>query len=566
MAVPLKRDMDERENPLVLIVDDQPRNLDVLEVMLEGMECTLVRADSADAALLQVVRHDFAALIIDIKMPGMNGIELATLIKQRKRSKHVPIVLLTAHPVDEGDLLLGYGAGAIDYLSKPINPQILRHKIGIFVEAFRNARALEQLNLMLQSEVQERQRAQEALRLSNADLERRVQDRTEALVRAHRGVRENEERLRMALDVARIAAWEWHLKSDHMRWSTDPEVLFGFPSASFGPQLRISRVVHPGDRQRVEMAIAGARARGFYEAEYRAVRPDGSILWVTERGQVVPESDTDRMVGITRDVTRDRELAYERELLLAREREARNEAERQGRLKDEFLATLSHELRTPMNAILGWLEMIQSGKATRDTAYALDVITRNARIQARLIEDLLDMNRLMSGTISLEWAPVEVHALLRTTMSALQPTADAKGVELVETEPLVESAVVHADARRLEQVLRNVLQNAIKFTPSSGRVEGRVLRSGEEYQVVVSDTGQGISPTFLPHVFDRFRQQDASSTRESSGLGLGLAIAKQLVELHGGTIRAESSGEGKGATFIIGIPAAVSRQPLSQSQ
>src|SRR6185295_12279102 len=231
----------------VLIVDDQPRNLDVLEVMLADAGCTLVRATSADEALLCMVRHEFAALVLDIRMPGMGGIELATLIKQRKRSQHVPILFLTAHSLDEDDVLRGYGVGAVDYLSKPINAGILRSKIGVFVDLFRKTRALGELNDALQREAAEREKAQQALQLANLDLERRVQERTAALNRAHQGVRENEERLRMALEVAQIAAWEWHLPSSQMRWSTDPEVLFGFPKGSFGQELRILRAVHPED-------------------------------------------------------------------------------------------------------------------------------------------------------------------------------------------------------------------------------------------------------------------------------------------------------------------------------
>src|SRR5216684_8979393 len=326
--------MGEAERPKVLIVDDHPRNLDVLEVMLGDTDCTLVRATSAEEALLCVVRHDFAALVLDIRMPGMTGIELATLIKQRKRSHHVPILFLTAHSVNEDDVLRGYGVGAVDYLSKPINAEILRSKIGVFVDAYRKSRALVELNTTLQREVAEREKAQEALERANMELERRVNERTAALTRAHQEVRENEERLRMALDVAQIAAWEWHLTSGQVRWSTDPETLFGFPRGSFGTELRIVRVAHPDDTRHIEEAIAMAFQTGAYEAEYRAIRPDGRIVWLTERGRVFSDADGERMVGITRDVTAERESAQERERLLKREREARDEAERQGRLKD----------------------------------------------------------------------------------------------------------------------------------------------------------------------------------------------------------------------------------------
>lgn len=546
--------MTESEKPKVLIVDDQPRNLDVLEVMLADADCTLVRATSAEEALLAVVRHDFAALVLDIRMPGMNGIELATLIKQRKRSYHVPILFLTAHSANEDDVLRGYGAGAVDYLSKPINARILRSKIDVFVDAHKKSRALVEVNNALQREIAEREKAQEALERVNLELERRVQERTAALTRAHQGVRENEERLRMALEVAHIAAWEWQMTVGQMRWSTDPEALFGFPPGSFGPELRIVRVAHAEDTTRIESAIADALRSGSYEAEYRAVRPDGRIVWLKERGRVFSDGDGDRMVGITRDITAEHEFAQERERLLAREREARDEAERQSSLKDEFLATLSHELRTPMNAILGWLSILESGKQVRDLASVLEVIARNAQIQAKLIDDLLDMNRLLSGNAHLDVTAVDMAALLQTTLQGLQPAADAKGVIIVATlDPGVGGLL--GDSRRLQQVLWNLIHNAIKFTPTQGRVAVNVRRVDGELEVAVVDTGRGISPNFLPHVFERFRQQDASSTRATFGLGLGLSIAKQLVELHGGTISAHSDGEGCGATFVVRLPA-----------
>ncbi len=547
--------MTAGEKPKILIVDDQPRNLDVLEAMLGEMECALIRATTADEALLALVRHDFAALVLDIKMPGMGGIELATLIKQRKRSQHVPILFLTAHSVNEEDVLQGYGVGAVDYLSKPVNAQILRSKIGVFIDLFRKTRQLSALNEALQKEVAERERAQEALQLANYELEHRVQERTAALNRAHQGVRENEERLRMALDVAQIAAWEWHIPSGQMRWSTEPEPLFGFPKGSFGEELRITRVVHPEDRPGIEDATANALQTGSYEAVYRAVRPDGKVVWITERGRVFSDVDGDRMVGISRVITSEREAAQEREHLLKSAREARDEAERQSRFKDEFLATLSHELRTPMNAILGWLAILESGKPIRDVHSALTVIRRNAQIQARLIEDLLDMNRLMAGNVRLDTSPVDIGLLLQTTMQSLQPAADARGVQLIAS---VDSNIgeMIGDSRRLQQVLWNLVHNAIKFSVADGRVDIRVQRHQHELLITVKDNGQGIAPSFLPYVFERFRQQDASPTRGVVGLGLGLSIAKHLVELHGGAISAVSAGEGQGSMFTVRIPSA----------
>jgi PAS domain S-box-containing protein len=338
-----------------------------------------------------------------------------------------------------------------------------------------------------------------------------------------------------------------------MRWSTDPEVLFGFPKGSFGQELRILRTVHPDDRSRMEEATAAALETGSYESQYRAVRPDGGVVWITERGRLFFDADGDRIVGISRDVTAEHDAAQERERLLKSERDARDEAERQSRLKDEFLATLSHELRTPMNAILGWLSILEGGKPIREVHAALAVIAKNARIQAKLIEDLLDMNRLLSGNVRLEVATVDVGTLLQTTVQSLQPAADARGVQLIAA---VESNVgeIVADSRRLQQVMWNLVHNAIKFCGNQGRVEIHGARTPEGLQIAVKDNGQGISPSFLPHVFERFRQQDASSTRAAFGLGLGLSIAKHLVELHGGHIVAHSAGDGQGATFLVHMP------------
>jgi len=544
------------ERPTVLIVDDDARNLDSLEVMLESSGCTLIRAQSADEALLAMLRHEFAAMILDIRMPGMSGIELANLVKQRRRTQDVPILFLTAHLVDDDDVLRGYGVGAVDYLSKPINADILRSKVAVFIELYRKTRALEALNDALQKEISGRQKAQEALEQINQELERRVAERTAAVTVAHRGVQENEERLRMAMDVARIAAWEWDVPTGQMTWSTDPEALFGFPTGAFGTERRIVSAVHTDDRTRVDRAIQEAMAtRTTYECEYRAVRPDGVIVWITERGRALPREDgtVEKLVGVSRDISAQRRVEQERERLLVSERRARDEAERQSRIKDEFLATLSHELRTPMNAILGWLSMLAKGDARWDTGRAMSVIQRNAHAQAKLIEDLLEMNKLTSGTVRLDLDMVDLSGAVDAAIEALKPTADTKGVRL---SVMVDSSVpaIPVDGRRFQQILWNLLHNAVKFTPRGGRVDVSVTRSDTYVGIAVRDTGQGIDADFLPYVFDRFRQADPSTTRSTSGLGIGLSIARHLVELHGGHIEASSAGADQGATFLVQLP------------
>jgi PAS domain S-box-containing protein len=544
------------EDVKILIVDDDGRNLDALELMLEPTGCTPVRAASADEALLAMLRHEFAAMILDIRMPEMSGIELATLVKQRRRTQDVPILFLTAHLVQDDDILRGYGAGAVDYLSKPIKADILRSKINVFIELYRKSSALAALNHELQKQVSARQKAQEALQQVNQELELRVAERTAALTIAHRGVKENEERLRMAMDVAEIAAWEWNIQNGQMTWSSDPETLLGFPAGSFGEDRRVFRALHPEDRARVEAAVDLAlRTGSTYECEYRIVRPDGTVVWITERGRVLHNDDGEvgKLVGVSRDVSAQRRAEEAREQALLRERRARDEAERQSRLKDEFLATLSHELRTPMNAILGWLTLLAKREGVKDPKHAIAVIQRNAQLQAKLIDDLLEMNRLASGTVRLEVAALDIESALTSAVDALRPTAEAKTVHLsVTVEPGLPQ--IQGDGRRIQQILWNVLQNAVKFTGTGGRVDAVAQQVDGRICIVVKDTGRGITAEFLPHIFERFRQEDQSTTREASGLGIGLSIAKYLVELHGGSIHAASSGVNQGATFVVELP------------
>jgi signal transduction histidine kinase len=246
----------------------------------------------------------------------------------------------------------------------------------------------------------------------------------------------------------------------------------------------------------------------------------------------------------------------EREQLLMREQAARLEAEHANRLKDEFLATVSHELRTPLNAIIGWSYMIRAGRLNEATvARAIETIERNAKSQAQLVEDILDMSRVITGKLHLNIEPVDAATIINAAIDSVQLAADAKNIQLeVTLDPSARH--IAGDAGRLQQVVWNLLANAIKFTPANGRVAVRLERAGTDVQISVSDTGQGIAPEFLPFVFDRFRQADGTRTRRHGGLGLGLAIVRHLIELHGGTVRATSDGEGRGATFTLTLPLA----------
>jgi PAS domain S-box-containing protein len=260
---------------------------------------------------------------------------------------------------------------------------------------------------------------------------------------------------------------------------------------------------------------------------------------------------------VTERVAREAELQAQiedRSRLLSSEKLARNEAERANRLKDEFLATISHELRNPLNAILGWSHMMRLGNLTPANAErAVETIYRNAKSQAQLVADLLDVSRIISGKLRLEVRTVDLISIVNAAIDSIRPTADAKGIRL-QTMLDPGAGPISGDADRLQQIVWNLLTNAVKFTPKGGRIQVKVQRTNSHVKVVVSDSGVGISKEFLPYVFDRFRQADASTTRIYGGLGLGLSIVHQLVDLHGGAVSVHSEGEGKGATFTITLP------------
>jgi signal transduction histidine kinase/ActR/RegA family two-component response regulator len=243
-----------------------------------------------------------------------------------------------------------------------------------------------------------------------------------------------------------------------------------------------------------------------------------------------------------------------RAALLEQETSARRTAESLNRAKDEFIATVSHELRTPLNAIFGWVSLLRTGTldASRQS-HALDVIERNTRAQAQLVEDLLDMSRVIQGNVRLGMEPLDLAVVLDAALESVKPTADARKIAVQADAPRG-IAFVSGDQSRLQQVVWNILSNALKFTEPGGRIDANVAADGAEAVVRISDTGEGIAPEFLPHVFDRFRQENAAVTRMHSGLGLGLALVRHLVELHGGTVHAASAGKGKGATFTMRLP------------
>jgi PAS domain S-box-containing protein len=383
--------------------------------------------------------------------------------------------------------------------------------------------------------------------------------------RAEDELRAGEARLQLAVAIAQMGTFEIDLATDAVTVNDAGRAIYGWPPGEPLTFANVQSHFHPDDRDEVLRRVGEALrpdGPGEFEVEQRIVRTDGQTRWIRVRGRALFEDAggegggrrAARCVGTYLDVTAVKEAEQRREQLLDAERAARLEADRAGRMKDEFLATLSHELRTPLNAILGWAQILRGGGATPDdVAEGVEIIERNARAQTRIIEDLLDMSRIVSGKIRLDVLRLDLAGVVAAAAETVKPAADAKGVR-VQTllDPL--AGPVSGDPNRLQQVFWNLLTNAVKFTPRGGRVQVLLERVNSHVEVSVLDTGEGIAPAFLPHVFDRFRQADATTTRRHGGLGLGLAIVKQLVELHGGSVRVKSGGPGRGATFTVALP------------
>lgn len=379
---------------------------------------------------------------------------------------------------------------------------------------------------------------------------------------AEETLRQSEQRLRLALDAGNAGVWDWDMVNNHVTWSERIYEFHGLTPGTFdGDVESFMALIHPEERERVATAIQKAIADKVpYHIEFRAVQPSGAVRWISTNGRVIYDATGKpvRMLGATIDTTERKTAEQEREQILDRERTARAEAEAANRIKDEFLTVLSHELRTPLNPILGWSKLLQSGKCNGETMVrALDAIERNAKLQKQLIEDLLDVSQMLQGKLSLNVSSVNLVSIIQATIETLHLAAQAKSIEMQSVlEPNL--GLVSGDPNRLQQVIWNLISNSIKFTPSGGRVEIRLSAiaqaTGNYAQIQVSDTGYGINPEFLPFVFDRFRQANSTTTRTAGGLGIGLSLVRYLVELHGGTVEAESPGDGQGATFTLTLP------------
>ncbi|MEH2352892.1 PAS domain-containing protein [Nostoc sp.] len=370
-------------------------------------------------------------------------------------------------------------------------------------------------------------------------------------------LQESEARLKLAYKATQSGLWDWDIIHNSAHVSEEYINLYGLdPSTKeITYELWLS-ILHPDDRTSANETVSRTiqQQEEYYEDDYRVLHPDG-IRCLASKGQVFYDAagNAVRMVGNVQDITDRKQAEIERDRLLQLEQAARAEAERANRIKDEFLAVLSHELRSPLNPILGWTKLLQTRKFSEaKTAEALATIERNAKLQTQLIDDLLDVAKILRGKLSIDATPVNLASVIESAIDTVNTAALSKSIVLHSVLPNI--GQVCGDSNRLQQIVWNLLSNAIKFTPKGGRVETRLERVKEQAQITVSDTGKGINSDFLPYIFESFRQEDVSITRKYGGLGLGLAIVRQLVEAHGGTIAADSPGEGLGATFTVQLP------------
>ncbi|MEG4532857.1 response regulator [Microcoleus sp. D2_18a_D3] len=507
----------------VLLVDDRPENLVALEAILNSPSYHLVQANSGAEALRCLLNEDFAVILLDVQMPGMDGFETATLIRSRDRSRSTPIIFITAFSSNDTHVFKGYSLGAVDYLFKPLEPEILISKVQVFVELFQKTVEVKQQATQLAAVNSELSKSEERFRtlcacsplgIYLADVEGRctyINPRCQAICG-------------LTLEESLAEVWQ--------------------------------REVHPEDRERVVADwLAWIKESQEYSNEFRLAGSE-TVRWIHVQSSPM-FSDLGKLighVGTVRDVT-DRKQAEEERGRLIREQVARQEAERANQMKDEFLAILSHELRTPLNAILGWSRLLRSKKFDQDTIEkALETIERNAKSQAQLIEDILDVSRILRGKLNLNKHPIRLESAIKLAIDSLQPLTEEKSI-VIELTCSPNVGEVIGDPDRLQQIVWNLLSNAIKFSPQDGKVQVRLESVGDEAHIQIIDSGIGIAPDFLPYVFDRFRQADSSTTRSYGGLGLGLAIVRHLVELHGGKVYAENN-PGEGAKFTVALPVA----------
>jgi PAS domain S-box-containing protein len=497
----------------VLNVDDNEPALYAKTRILRRAGFHVLEAQDGATALRLVAEKSPQLVLLDIKLPDMSGLEVCRRIKSDPATRRIPVLQISATHVTEADQQVGMESGAEIYLVEPLAPE----------ELITVVRTL--------------------LRLRQTEV----------------GLAASEERLRLATESAGIATWEVDLRTGTAVWDVQMERMLDFASRPAPANIAqwIERI-HPEDRSETLRAFDDARLRqGQFRHEHRIIREaDGEERWLAATGLFHADEtgQRTRFIGVMLDITEQRRADAERNDLLRRESMARLAAEDAARLKDQFLATLSHELRTPMSSVLGWLHLVRSGRLPPEKhEQALETIERNARLQNQLINDLLDVSRIITGQLRIEPERVVPSAILAAAIDTVRLQASTRQIA-IRLSVDDDCAAVWGDPSRLQQVFTNLLVNAIKFSPSESEIDVTLRCTDDRVEITITDRGEGIAPEMLPLIFERFRQVDGSITRRHGGMGLGLAIARHILDLHGGSVVAESPGVGHGATFTVDLP------------
>ena len=494
----------ERRQHRVLVVDDNPATRYATARVLRAAGFEILETDTgADA--VRLADKSVSAVVLDVHLPDIDGFQACLLIRGRKETASLPVIHLSAAYIGDHHKVKGLDVGANAYLTHPAEPAVLVATVHALIRAHV---------------------AEEAMRQSEAKF-RAIYDQALGgiclLDEAGKFVDVNPAMLSML--------------------QLEPSQMLGRMVADFAPPEWAARV----------REFTATVHRGVWRGEFPLVDGAGAIVYL--EWSMSSQLETGLSVATASNISERVLLERQREHLLEREQAARTSAERLSHMKDTFIAVLSHELRTPLNAITGWTHVLQMLGGPPDTMRGLEAIERNAKLQTRLISDLLDVSRLDLGKLRLEREMVDAAELVTDSMVAMQLTAQEKQVTLAQNLEGIKLRSMWLDPARFQQILWNLVTNAIKFSSPNGIVQVSLQTDAAGLKLCVKDEGQGIKPDFLPHLFDRFAQGDSMNTRRHSGLGLGLSIVKHLVELHGGSVDVKSEGVGHGATFEVTIPA-----------
>ena len=500
----------------VLVVDDNPAKRYAIARLLRAAGFIVSEAGSGKEALERAGEGP-DVIVLDVNLPDIDGYEVCRILRERETTRRTPIIHLSATFTESGDKVYGLESGADGYLTHPVEPPVLVATVKAFIRA--------------------RQAEEQKLR--------------------------SEEKYRAIFDKAMHGIVLFDDGRNLLEANPAMHRLFGLPEGESLVGQNMTRFRSLEAEATSEERFAEMQRRGGWNGTVKLLRADRSEVFV--EGNISRHSIPGLWIGMFSDISGRVAAEADRERLLASEREARTEAERANRLKDDFLATISHELRAPLQAIVGWAQLLRARPAEDIADYraGIEAIDRNARVQAQLISDLLDVSRITSGKLRLHRQDVDLGQVVANSLETMAAAAAARGVELDE-EVADEGMMVSGDAGRLQQVLNNLLSNAIKFTPEGGHVRVRTHVGDAHVDLSVVDDGQGIGAEFLPHIFDAFRQEEASGVRRHEGLGLGLSIVKRLVEMHGGNVFVDSGGPGQGATFTVRLPSLAASQAAAR--